>query len=138
MDAGENNLWLPNIMDFETIKIYFLLRLDTGTVTVMKQCYISIKKKKDGRRIHSFFQCLNLWNQISQSTYYHLFFTQKTLTDDLLCERHKLPEIECESKTLCTNWFMLYILTGTGQSFCNSYHVQLLNFLCFHFSTFNF
>lgn len=33
-------------MDFETIKIYFLLRLDTGTVTVMKQCYISIKKKK--------------------------------------------------------------------------------------------
>lgn len=46
MDAGENNLWLPNIMDFETIKIYFLLRLDTGTVTVMKQCYISIKKKK--------------------------------------------------------------------------------------------
>lgn len=69
---------------------------------MMKQHQISLEKKMEGGLIPSLSVYISEMSLASPLTITYLFI-QKTLTDDLLCERHKLSEIEHGSKMLQTD-----------------------------------
>lgn len=127
--AGEDNLWLPNVMGSEIIKIYFLLRLDIRTVTVMKQHQISLEKKMEGGLIPSLSVYISEMSLASPLTITYLFI-QKTLTDDLLCERHKLSEIEHGSKMLQTDWCFIFSPLQVKVSIILTTHNCWVFFVC--------
>ena len=90
--------------------------------SVMKQCLISLEKN-DIRMIDSFFQCLK--SLIHSPSLIHWVNTYRwpTMWEAKIARNGT-------SVYIFQHWFMLYILTVIGQGFYNSYHAQMLNFLC--------
>lgn len=90
--------------------------------SVMKQCSISLEKN-DVRMIDSFFQYLQSLIHSQSLIYSANTYWWPTMWEAKIGRNGTRVYI-------FQHWFMLYSLTVIGQGFYDSYHAQLLNFLC--------